>query len=88
MNFDPAKYRHHVDGWDLTEEQKLDLLREVWVMMESFADLAFGMSSEQILLGINQHDGASIRSGEVRSDETPMSEFERAAGEPARKRDS
>jgi 5-methyltetrahydrofolate--homocysteine methyltransferase len=31
------KYQHHLDGFDLSEPQKAELLQTLWTIMESFA---------------------------------------------------
>jgi hypothetical protein len=37
-----ARYRRHVEHFDLPEAKKDELLRAVWRMMKSFVDRAFG----------------------------------------------
>lgn len=44
---DINKYRKYVDDYDLTEEQKVELLQTVWSIMESFVDRAFGLHPVQ-----------------------------------------
>lgn len=41
LQFDPAKYRAEVDGFDLTEAQKQELLLTLWSIMRSFVELGF-----------------------------------------------
>ncbi|MEX0957589.1 MAG: hypothetical protein WDZ83_20535 [Rhizobiaceae bacterium] len=41
-DIDLDKYRHHVDRFDLPEEQKKELLKAVWRIMQNFVDRAFG----------------------------------------------
>lgn len=50
MRLDPEKYRKYVDNFDLTEEEKLQLMEQVWAIMESFVDRAFGESPEQAIM--------------------------------------
>lgn len=50
MTFDPDRYRHHFDHLDMTEAQKLDFMRSVRGIMESFVDRAFGDAPEQAAL--------------------------------------
>lgn len=38
---DAEKYREYVDDFDLTEEQKIMLLKSVWDVMQTFVDRAF-----------------------------------------------
>lgn len=59
MQLDPARYSHHLSGLDLSEEDQLRFMEQLWAIMESFVDRAFGESPEQILLGI---DGDRITS--------------------------
>jgi phytoene/squalene synthetase len=37
-----ARYRRHVDHFDLPDAQKDELLRTIWQMMKSFVDRVFG----------------------------------------------
>lgn len=43
-----AKYRCHVERFDLSDEQKVELIHAVWQILEVFADCAFGFSSLQL----------------------------------------
>lgn len=79
MQFDPAKYRHHLDAWDLTEDQKLEVMGWVWTAMGSFVDRAFGESAEQILLGTNDRSAACRGAGAVDSRNSATTHFEQAA---------
>lgn len=40
-SFDPAKYRAFLNGSDLTDAQKDEYLCTLWMILESFVDLAF-----------------------------------------------
>lgn len=44
---DIEKYRKHVDRFDLSEDQKIELIHMVWRIMESFVDRAFGLDPVQ-----------------------------------------
>ena len=46
---DIEKYRKHVDRFDLSEDQKVELIHTVWRFMESFADRAFGLDSVHLI---------------------------------------
>lgn len=48
MQPDLEKYRPYVDRYDLTEEQKVELIHTVWTIMESFVDSAFGTHPVQL----------------------------------------
>lgn len=58
MQLDPAKYSHHLTGLNLSHDDSLRLMEQLWAIMESFVDRAFGQSPEQILLGIDWEDAA------------------------------
>jgi hypothetical protein len=49
LQFDPGKYREHVDDLDLTEVQKAELLKTLWWIMATFVDLGFRVDSVQYL---------------------------------------
>ena len=49
---DMDRYREHVAEFDLTEEQKTELLRTLWSIMKSFVDLGFGVDSVQHILPV------------------------------------
>ena len=44
---DLSSYLVYLEGSDLSEAQKIDLIRTVWSVMESFIDSAFGIHPEQ-----------------------------------------
>lgn len=44
---DITPYRKYVDHFDLSEEQKVELIHIIWNIMENFADIAFGKHSVQ-----------------------------------------
>ncbi len=43
MTLDFEKYRHYVDHFDISEEDKRALAESIWKIMESFVDQAFGL---------------------------------------------
>ena len=47
---DLEKYRHHLDEFDLTEEQKQELLITLWQIMTQFVDLGFGQDATTLAL--------------------------------------
>jgi len=49
MQLDIDRYRHFVDRFDMPEEAKVAVLTQVWGMMGSFVDRAFGDAPEQQL---------------------------------------
>lgn len=47
MPVDLKQFLPYVEHCDLTEEQKLELLADLWSIMESFADEAWGLCPTQ-----------------------------------------
>lgn len=45
--FDAQEFYHYLDDFELTEEQKSELLITLWSIMAAFVDLGFGVSSIQ-----------------------------------------
>lgn len=52
---DTDKYREYVDDLDLSEEQKVELLRTLWWIMAAFVDLGFGVDSVQRFIPALEH---------------------------------
>jgi hypothetical protein len=50
LPLDVQKYQSHVQDFDLTEEQKTELLETLWSIMTTFVDLGFGVDSVQYLI--------------------------------------
>ncbi len=42
MTLDVEKYRHYFAGYEMSEEDKTELIRSVWSILEGFVDHAFG----------------------------------------------
>lgn len=47
MHMDIDRYRPYLDRFDWPEEQKVAALTQVWAIMSSFVDRAFGTAPEQ-----------------------------------------
>lgn len=47
MPLDVEKYRPYVAGFDLSPEEQAELIRSVWLVLESFVDQAFGQHPNQ-----------------------------------------
>ena len=43
------KYGEHIKNFDLSEEDKIELLKTLWMMMATFVDLGIGVDSIQFL---------------------------------------
>mgnify|MGYP001607677352 CR=1 FL=1 len=42
MSLDIEKYRHYLAGYQISEEEKTELIKNVWAILEGFVDHAFG----------------------------------------------
>jgi hypothetical protein len=49
MLADVEKYRRYVEHLDLSDEEKAELTRAVWQIVEKFADRAFRLDSVQLV---------------------------------------
>lgn len=47
--FDPDRYRHHLDAFDLTGEQEDQLMHTLWNIMYTFARLGWGGDPVQLI---------------------------------------
>ena len=47
MPLDIEKYRHCLAGFDLSPEEQAELIRNVWAVLESFVDQAYGRHPNQ-----------------------------------------
>lgn len=54
MPFDFEKFRQYVDHCDLTEEQKRAVLQDLWSILESFVDEAWGLCPTQQFANDNE----------------------------------
>lgn len=54
MQPDINKYLPMLDGMDLSHEQKIELIHDLWHIMESFVDHAFGIHPEQFITKKNR----------------------------------
>jgi hypothetical protein len=52
--FDPTRYRQHIDDFDISEEQKQELLATLWSIMSSFVELGFRVDVVSALLSPNR----------------------------------
>lgn len=50
MSYDPSRYRHHLDRFDISDAHKDDIINSVHRMMQSGVDRAFGCDSVQLAL--------------------------------------
>jgi len=50
LKLEPDDYRHHLDDFDLTEEQQNELLLSLWHIMSTLVDIGWGVDTVQLLL--------------------------------------
>ncbi len=53
LPLDVKKYQHHTEVFDLTEEQRIELLQTIWSIMAAFVDLGFGVDAVQYIFRDN-----------------------------------
>lgn len=53
MQLDLARYRHHLASFAMSDGEQDEFLEQLWRIAHHFADQAFGLTPEQILLGTN-----------------------------------
>lgn len=89
---DLERYRRYVDGFALSEQEKVELLRTVWRIMESFVDRAFGLDPVQLCLPADRSKRASGQEitlhydQRTRSFNTLTGAFQQHAGKRRRKK--
>ncbi len=77
MALDIEKYRHYVAEFDLSPEEQAELIRNVWMVLESFVDHAYGRHPHQHCLRKLEfkdlQDPLDLLESKIdyRSDETP-----------------
>lgn len=74
LSLDIKKYQSHVEDFDLTEEQKIELLQTLWTIMETFVDIGFGVDAVQLLFHYNETNSKKSVSDDV-GEITPTSHF-------------
>ncbi|MFG1289600.1 hypothetical protein [Xanthobacter versatilis] len=44
--FDPKRYIHHLEGLDINEAEKIEFVRTLWLIAQSFVDDAYSGKSD------------------------------------------
>lgn len=57
QGFNQARYRVYVDSFDITEQQKSELLQAVWDIMKMFVEMGFDVPSCDDLLEAFNREG-------------------------------
>lgn len=73
---DPQKYLSDLDGYEMTEDQKLKLLETLWSIARSFVELGFspdtcGQLWKEFELAAKPESGTVIIEGEVKTGRNP-----------------
>lgn len=78
---DLEKYLPYVEEFDLTRVQQLELIHSIWIVMEAFADRAFGLLPAYQLPGVDWPDDSLQGPDGIDSNEhLTATHFKRAAG--------
>ncbi|TVZ39775.1 hypothetical protein P886_4183 [Alteromonadaceae bacterium 2753L.S.0a.02] len=54
LECDTDKYSHHIDNFDLSEQEKIECMKMYWNLMISFVELGFAVDSIGILASQSQ----------------------------------
>lgn len=54
MKLDVGKYLHHLDGMDLSEAEKIEYIRTLWLIAQCFVDDAYSGRAESAKPDISQ----------------------------------
>ncbi len=87
MPADLEKYRPHVEGYDLTESQKTELLETLWGIMEAFADRAFGLHPAQQILKEKNKNGTNPAGNRVDSNNKLLNQSFGSAADISRRQE-
>ncbi len=49
LKFKPDDYRHHLNEFDLSEDQQNELLASLWSIMSTLVDIGWGVDTVQML---------------------------------------
>lgn len=47
MELDVEKYLHHLDGMDLSEAEKIEFIRSLWLIAQCFVDDAYSGNDQR-----------------------------------------
>lgn len=71
FDLEPSRYMGELDGLDITETQKIELLETLWTIMRGMVDLGFDMAEVdlcgQLFAGFNEASDGSRESVESAS---------------------
>lgn len=78
LPLDVKKYQHHMEEFDLTEEQRIELLQTIWSIMAAFVDIGFGVDAVQYIFRDNSRNSLDSN-GDETEDNNPSTRFNHIA---------
>lgn len=76
-DFDVSRYLSDLDGLDITEAQKRELLTVLWSIMRSFVELGFDVNRcGQFLASMNDAEGSDVQCTFTTTETLSASEME------------
>lgn len=76
MPLDVEKYRHYLAGYQISEEEKTELIKSLWAILEGFVDHAFGRHPVQ-------HCGRALEHNDLQG---PIDSLESVESQPLTKK--
>lgn len=74
-SFDPQNYLHHLDGMDLSEAEKTEFIRTLWLIAQCFVDDAYSARTDV--------DVSQLKSGFDAANVINLSAFKQASATAA-----
>lgn len=74
MQPDIDKYMPMLEEFDLTHEQKIELIHTLWGIMTGFKDKAFGLDPAQHIIALRDQKNHENRNSAIRSDKVEENE--------------
>ena len=82
MQLDTQKYMKHLEGFDLTEAQKVEYIHNLAKVLQSWMDKAFGQHPVQQSIRAQSEEDAMRLEGSVSSNDKALTgKFRSSAGE-------
>lgn len=78
MTLDVAQYLHHLDGMDMSEAEKAEFIRTLWLIAQCFVDDAYSSEAER-----EKGDVSQLKSGFAAANVIELSSFKQTPAGPA-----
>lgn len=65
--FDAKKYLPHLNEFEIAEEQKIEILKSLWFIMATFAQISYGIDSVQLIIPRLEHVDPNLATDRVPS---------------------